>query len=354
MRTLKYKDAISEGLVQAMEADENVFVIGISVNYSSKCFGTTKEAAERFPDRVITTPACENALTGICIGAAAMGKRPVIVHDRADFSFLAADQLINLAAKYSYMYGGNAGHVPVVTRMIIGKGWGQGATHSQALHSLYGHFPGLAVAMPSTPHSAFWVTKYALEANHPTVILEHRSLFETANEVYDADVGIGSRTHTPMSVIGPEKFMKLPDPTLTVVATSAMVTEACVASDTLADMGVTIDIVDPVYIRPLDDSHILESVRKTGRLLVCDVSHELCGFASEISATVAEKAFDALKGPIRRLTLPDCPTPTAKSLEDAFYPTASTIVGVVLDMLGREVPEGLSAIDRVDGFKGPY
>src|SRR5262249_19474922 len=144
------KDAISRALCDGMEADESVFITGISVEYSSGVFGTVTEARKRFPDRVFGSPACENALTGIAIGAASQGKRPVIVHDRADFTFLAMDQIINLAAKWRYMYGGVAGSVPIVTRCIVGKGWGQGATHSQALHSLYGHFPGLQVAIPGT------------------------------------------------------------------------------------------------------------------------------------------------------------------------------------------------------------
>lgn len=345
MRTLKYREALSEGLVRAMEQDPSIFVTGISVDYSAGVFGTTTEALHRFgPARVFDAPAMENALTGICIGAAAMGKRPVIVHPRVDFSFLAMDQLINLAAKWKYMYGGNAGSVPVVSRMIIGRGWGQGATHSQSLHSLYGHFPGLAVAMPSTPETAKSVTLAALQADYPTVILEHRSLFELSGEVSEAD-----HAYEPG-----QAWLHRSGKDLTIVATSFMVQEALSAATALAQQGIEVEIVDPVYIRPLASEGILSSVRKTGRLLVADVSHELYGFASEISAVVAEKAFSALKGPIRRLTLPDCPAPVAKSLEDAFYPTASTIAALALDMLGREVPEGLAGMDRMDSFKGPY
>ena len=345
-RTIRYREALSEGLVQAMDADESIFVAGISVNYSSHVFGTTKVAGERYPDRVLTTPASENALTGICIGAAAMGKRPVLVHDRVDFSFLAMDMLINLAAKWRYMYGGNAGTVPVVTRAIIGRGWGQGATHSQSLHSLFGHFPGLAVVMPATSHAAKGLTVAALQADHPTIILEHRSLFETTSP---EDVPKGLYV-TP---IGKARVVRQGSD-LTIVATSYMVHEAMAAADVLAAHGVDVEVVDPQSIRPLDTATILASVRKTGRLLVADVSHELYGFASEIAAVAVEHAFDALKGPVRRLTLPDCPTPVAKSLEDAFYPKPSTIVGLVLSMLGRPIPDDLTGIDAADEFKGPY
>lgn len=347
MRTLKYRDALSEGLVQTMEADPSIFVTGISVDYSAGVFGTTTEALKRFgKERVFDAPAMENALTGICIGAAAMGKRPVIVHPRADFSFLAMDMLINLAAKWKYMYGGNAGTVPVVTRMIIGRGWGQGATHSQSLHSLYGHFPGLAVVMPATSQAAKGLTVAALQADHPTVILEHRSLFEM---IENANVPEAIYA-TP---IGQARVVRAGSD-LTIVATANLVYEACEAAELLASRDIEAEVIDPQSIRPLDAETILASVRKTGRLLVADVSHEFYGFASEIAATVAERAFDDLKGPVRRLTLPDCPAPVAKSLEDAFYPKPSTIAALALTMLGKPVPDDIGSADRTDDFKGPY
>lgn len=340
MRTLKFREAISEGLVQAMEADPSIFITGISVDYSSGIFGTTTEALKRFgPSRVFDAPAMENALTGICIGAAAMGKRPVIVHPRVDFAFLAFDQLINLAAKWRYMYGGNAGTVPIVTRMIIGKGWGQGATHSQAAHSMLANVPGLVVALPGTASAAYHVTGAALRRTTPTVILEHRSLFET---------------ETPIAPLHATSDIWTEGTDLTIVATGYLVSEAFEAVKALSERGITAEVIDPVYLRPLDEDTILNSVRRTGRLLVADCSHELCGFASEVCALVSEKAFSSLKAAPRRLTLPDCPAPVSKSLEDAFYPKASTIAGIALDMLGLEVPDGLSAIDRIDSFKGPY
>src|SRR5579872_2128240 len=155
MRVIKYWQALSEGLVQAMEQDSNIFVTGISVDYAAGVFGATVEACKRFgPKRVFEAPAMENALTGIAIGAAAMGKRPMIVHPRNDFMFLSFDNLINLAAKWRYMFNGRAGNVPIVVRAVIGKGWGQGATHSQSLQGPIAHFPGLTVVMPAFPSDA--------------------------------------------------------------------------------------------------------------------------------------------------------------------------------------------------------
>lgn len=338
---IKYKAALSEGLCQAMERDPSIFVTGISVNYSAGVFGSTKEASARFPDRVITAPAMENALTGICIGAAAMGKRPVIVHDRVDFAFLAMDQLINLAAKWAYMYGAKAGRVPVVTRAIIGRGWGQGATHSQSLQSLFGHFPGLAVVMPATPADAKGLTIGALTANHPTVILEHRSLYEIEGDVPD---------NFYVENFGKAKLLRNGND-LTIVATSFMVQEAMAAANILASQGVQAEVVDPRSIRPLDVDTIVASVRRTGRLIVADTSHALCGFSAEVAAVAAEHCPGVL---IRRITLPDCPAPVAHSLEQAFYPGPTDIVAAGLSMCGRVNGSDIAVGTSAPEFAGPY
>lgn len=340
---ISYRHALSKAACDAMEADPNVFIAGIAVDYPSGIFGTTTEALERFgPNRVFDVPAMENALTGISIGAAAMGKRPLIVHNRCDFMLLTMDMLGNVASKWSYMYGGNAGKVPVVTRAIIGRGWGQGATHSQALHSLFAHFPGVAVLMPATPASAYDLTLGALKADHPSVILEYRSLYDVTGELRD-----------PLP-IGKAEIVRVGED-LTVVATSVMVQEALQGATMLQErFGVSVEIVDPRSIRPLDEATILASVQKTGALLAADISWELCGFASEVCALVAEKAHGSLVRAPRRLTLPDCPAPVATSLEDVFYPKASTVAALALTILGIDVPDDLGAIDRADNFKGPY
>src|SRR3979411_1844891 len=175
MRQLKFSEALSEGIVRAMERDPNIYMTGIAVAYPSGSFGSTVEATKRFgPKRVFDSPAMENALTGIAIGAAAVGKRPIIVHPRNDFMFLAFDQLINLAAKWKYMYGGRAGTVPIVVRAVVGRGWGQGATHSQSLQAPLAHFPGLTVLMPTSPNDAKGLMMAALQHDEPVVILEHR------------------------------------------------------------------------------------------------------------------------------------------------------------------------------------
>lgn len=344
MRQLKYSEALSEGIVRAMERDPNIYMTGIAVDYPSGIFGSTTEATKRFgPKRVFDSPAMENALTGIAIGAAAMGKRPIIVHPRNDFMFLGFDMMINLAAKWKYMYGGNAGEVPIVVRAVIGKGWGQGASHSQSLQSALGHFPGLSVVMPAFPRDAKGLMLAALRHHSPVVVLEHRTLYDTVGDVPETD---------ELTPIGKASVVRQ-GRDITIVATSFMAYEALHAAESLAKEGVEAEVIDARSIRPLDEETIVASIRKTGRLIVADTSWELCGFSSEIAALAAEKAFDALKAPVRRIAMANCPAPVSLPLERAFYPTATTIARAALSTIGR-YSSTLGDIDREDNFKGPY
>jgi pyruvate dehydrogenase E1 component beta subunit len=344
MRELKYWQALSEGIVQAMECDPNIFMTGIAVDYTSGIFGSTVEALKRFgPKRVFDAPAMENALTGIAVGAAAVGKRPIIVHPRNDFMFLAFDNLLNLATKWRYMYGGNNGIAPIVVRAIVGRGWGQGATHSQSTHATLAHFPGLVVAMPAFPADAKGLMLSALQHTGPVVILEHRSLYDTSGPVPEAPVA------TPFG----KAAVVREGSDITIVATSFMSYEAAHAAEELAKNGIHAEVIDLRTIRPLDEETILKSVKKTGRLIVADTSWELCGTTSEVAALVAEKGFSSLKVPVRRIALANCPAPVSQPLEKAFYPTASTIAKAAMAMLGRE-DGSLGHIDRADTFKGPY
>jgi pyruvate/2-oxoglutarate/acetoin dehydrogenase E1 component len=344
MRKLSYAQALSEGLCQAMERDPAIFVTGIAVDYPSGIFGSTSEATKRFgPQRVFDAPAMENALTGIAIGAAAMGKRPVVVHPRNDFMFLGFDNLINLAAKWRYMFAGRAGNVPIVVRAVIGKGWGQGATHSQSLQAPLAHFPGLTVVMPAFPCDAKGLTIAALQHNGPVVILEHRSLYSIEGEVPEAF------EPTP---IGKAKKVRDGDQ-ITIVATSFMAYEALHAADELARQGVEAEVIDLCTIRPLDETTVIESIKKTGHLIVADTSWELCGVASEIAALAAEKAWRHLKAPVTRIALANCPAPVSAKLEEGFYPRASTIARAALATLGYD-PNKVGDLAREDNFKGPY
>lgn len=343
MRKIKYWEALSEGLLQAMERDPNVFVTGISVDYSVGAFGSTTEAVKRYPDRVFDAPAMENAMTGIAIGAAAMGKRPIVYHPRNDFLFLAFDQMINLAAKWQYMYAGQAGNMPLVVRAVVGKGWGQGATHSQSFHSTLAHFPGIHVLLPATPADAKGMLIAATQSNSPVVLLENRALYniegDVPEEYYATPIGKANVLRSGKDI--------------TIVATSLMVQESLIAAEGLAKEGVDVEVIDIRSIRPLDEATILASLEKTGHILAVDISWELCGFTSEIAALAAEKGFHHLKSPARRMSVANCPAPVSMPLEAAFYPKASNIAKTVLAMLGKS-SDKLANIDKEDNFKGPY
>jgi pyruvate dehydrogenase E1 component beta subunit len=344
MRRLKYNQAISEATVQCMEADPNVFVAGIGVKDPGGIFGTTEEANRRFPDRVHDIPNCENAFAGIAIGAAAVGKRPLVVHPRNDFMFLATDMLLNLAAKWKYMYQ-NGTSVPVVMRGIIGRGWGQGATHSQSLHALFGHFPGLYVATPACASDAKGLLASALTGDVPVVLLESRAVYEYEDDVpeepYRIPFGQGRIVREGTDV--------------TIVGASLMAYEARRAADILrTEHGISAEVIDPRSIRPLDEDIILNSVAKTRHLVVADTSWATYGFAAEVAALAAEKAFADLRAPVRRVTLPDGPAPVSKPLEDAFHPTPMSIAQACLDVLRQDVQVASRVGDVQAAFAGPY
>ena len=344
MRKIKYSAAISEALVQEMGVNPDIFITGIAVDYPSGIFGTTVEAFKQFgPKRVFDSPAMENALTGIAIGAAAVGKRPVIVHPRVDFMFLSFDMLIQLAAKWRYMYGGNAGHVPIVIRAIIGRGWGQGATHSQSIQAPLAHFPGLTVVMPAFPADAKGLMISALRHTGPVVILEYRSLYDTEGPVSEEAIAI---PFGKANIVREGKD-------ISIVATSFMAYEALHAAEALEKHGISAEVIDLRSIRPLDEETILTSVKKTGHLIVADTSWELCGVASEVAALVAEKGFKSLKSAVRRLSLADCPAPVSQPLEKVFYPSADTLAKAALVMLQKEGSQ-IGSLEREDTFKGPY
>jgi acetoin:2,6-dichlorophenolindophenol oxidoreductase subunit beta len=318
-RLLDYGSALNEAFTQLMERDEHVMLIGQGL-YSPWYVGNSMVQLEhKFgSERVIDCPVSENATTGIAIGAAMVGMRPVMVHPRMDFMLLATDQILNQAAKFHYMFGGKVS-VPVVIRGIVNRGGEQAAQHSQALQSLYMHIPGLKVVMPATAYDAKGMLIASVLDDDPVVFIDDRWLYTTTDEVpeefYSVPLGKGAVRRSGSDV--------------TVVATSYMVREALSAAETLAAEGVEVEVVDPRTLRPLDEELILESVRRTGRLVVADAAWRMCGAAAEIAAIVAEKGFRSLKAPVRRVTLTDAPAPCSTSLEREYYPTAADVVSAV-------------------------
>lgn len=320
-----FADAIQRALGDAMEADESVICYGLGVPDPKGVFGTTIGLQDRFSsERVFDMPASENAMTGVAIGAALNGIRPVMTHQRMDFFLLAMDQLVNNAAKWRFMFGGN-GNVPIVIRLIIGRGWGQGPTHAQNLQAWLAHVPGLKVVSPCFPSEAYHLLREAITDPDPVVYLEHRwlhQLEEPSLKEKVANIGQATVVRDGTDV--------------TIVASSYMVIEALRAADWLAENGVSCEIVNNTSLRPMDLKTTNSSVKRTGRILILDTSNPICSMASEISATVAEECWSYLKIPPRRLTLPDTPSPTSFALTKDYYPGAIEIAHNVMDMCNCE------------------
>jgi acetoin:2,6-dichlorophenolindophenol oxidoreductase subunit beta len=325
-RKLQYSLALNEALHQMMESDPSVFLIGQGVKSPWYVGNTAQGLLERFGEtRVIDTPVSENAVTGAAVGAAIAGMRPVVVHPRMDFMFYAFDPIINEAANWYYMNGGKAS-VPVVIWGIINRGGEQAAQHSQALHSIFAHVPGLKVVMPATPYDAKGLMIAAIRDPNPVVYIDDRLLYrqegEVPEEIYEVQIGKGNILKEGKDV--------------TVVAVSYMVAEAQKAVAELAGAGIDAELLDLRTVKPLDEELLLASVKKTGRLVVADVGWKTCSVAAEVSALVAENAFEYLKAPIRRVTLPDCPAPASAVLENVFYRDSRDIVYAVKQVIAKK------------------
>jgi acetoin:2,6-dichlorophenolindophenol oxidoreductase subunit beta len=323
-RRISYSEAIREALDQALSLDANVFVMGQGVDDPSGMFGTTLNLHKKYgAERVFDTPLAENGLTGIAIGAALGGMRPVYFHNRPDFLLLTMDQLVNHASKWSYMFGG-AVSVPLVVWACIGRGWGSAAQHSQALQGLFMHIPGLKLVMPSTCYDAKGMMLAAIADNNPVIILEHRFNFKNRGFVPE------NLYQTPLG----KGIVRKPGKDITLVAVSYMATEAFRAAEELAKDGIEAEVIDLRTLRPLDEDIILTSLKKTGRLVIADTGWKTGGITAEIAAVAAEKGFDFLKAPVRRVASPDVPTPAGYTLERAFYLGMPEILQAARELMG--------------------
>lgn len=325
LRGLTYREAIREALMLTMKRDSSVFIMGEGVDDPSGIFGTTTGLNRIFgSDRVFDTPIAENTMTGIALGAAISGMKPVIIHMRMDFLLLAMDQIVNHISKWSYMFGGKL-KVPLVIRSIIGRGWGSAGQHSQSLQALFLHIPGLKVVMPATPYDAKGLLIASIEDKAPVIFIEHRLLYEHIGYVpensYSVPIGKGAIRKVGRDV--------------TVVGISHMAFESLKAAEILKKEGFDIEVIDIRSIKPLDDELIFKSVKKTGRLVIADTGWITGGAAAEISARAAGSVFKYLKAPVLRVCCPDCPTPASPVLEKNFYPGAREIASAVKKICKR-------------------
>ncbi len=323
---ISYRMAINQALEQEMDRDKNIFTYGIDVADHKRIFGSTAGLLEKFgPERVFSTPLSEEGLLGFGLGAAIGGLRPINVHIRVDFLLLAINQLVNMVASYHYGSDGKI-QIPLVIRAIIGKGWGQSYQHSKSLQSFFAHIPGLKVVMPTTPADAKGLLIAAIRDNNPVVVLEHRMLYDVEGEVPIDPVP------TPL---GKGQILK-EGKDITIVATSYSVVEAVKAAEVLEKRGVSVEVVDPRSIFPLDEEIIIKSVEKTGHCIIADYDWTYCGFSAELATRIYEKLSKKLKSKITRSGFAPTHCPCSRVLENEFYTDAIDLIKIVEDKLNLD------------------
>ncbi|MEI7682432.1 MAG: transketolase C-terminal domain-containing protein [Betaproteobacteria bacterium] len=350
-RQLKFSEAIREATDQAMARDPSVYIVGLGVPDPKGIFGTTLGLQEKYgATRVQDMPLSENAMTGVVLGSALAGMRPIITHQRMDFVLVAMEQMVNQAAKWHYMFGGKA-RAPLVVRMIVGRGWGQGPQHSQSLQAWFAHVPGLKVVMPTTAYDAKGLLGSAIEDNNPVIYIEHRWLHGISDEVPEAYYTVP---------LGAARVMR-EGSDVTIVGTSYMALEALRAAESLRQDGISAEVIDLRTIRPWDVETVLSSVRKTGRLVVTDTAGAAFGVSAEIVAVVLEREFVSIRTAPVRVALPDHPCPTSPALSNRYYPCAGHIVCEVKRMMGMDATLDAPLLaqhrklDVPDAtFKGPF
>lgn len=345
-RSITYAQALYEATDQEMARDPRVFMMGQGIDDFKGFYGTTTGLHKKYgADRVFDTPLSEDGMTGVAIGAALAGMRPIHTHIRMDFMLLAMNQIVNLAAKMRYMFGGQVS-VPLVIRCVIGRSWGQGAQHSQGLQSLFMHIPGLRVVAPTSPYDAKGILIQSIRDDNPVIFISHRmSLFQR-----------GHVPEEPYTVpFGKARVLAKGDD-LTIVGVSHAVVDCMRARDALATVGIHAEVIDPVSLSPLDTSTIIESVRRTRRLLVVDSAWTFCGASAEIVTAVAEGLQGEQSFTFKRIGFAPVVCPTTKALEKLFYPTPTSIAADAYALVKGNrswQPDHIESPEILE-FKGPF
>jgi pyruvate/2-oxoglutarate/acetoin dehydrogenase E1 component len=327
MRTLTYAQAIREAHAQLLARDARMFVIGQGL-WSPWYAGSSLEGLDREfgRERMVDSPVSENAVTGMALGAALAGLRPIVFHPRMDFMLLAMDPIVNQAANWSYLFGSKTG-VPLVIRAVINRGGQQGAQHSQALHAMFMHVPGLQVVMPSTPHDAKGLLMAAMAELSPVLYIDDRWLYAESGEVpaeaFTVAIGEGAVRRSGCDV--------------TLIGISWMAAECLRAAGILEREGIDAEVIDLRSLKPWDKEMVAASVSRTGRAVVADGGWRTAGASAEIATEVAERCFADLLAPVVRVALPDAPAPASPAEEQAYYPGAEQIASAARALLMRKV-----------------
>lgn len=350
-RDVTVAQAIREAQQFVLQAHSETLILGLNAASPAGMFGTMSGLSKEFGNqRVIETPASEAACTGISLGMASSGLRPILIHQRVDFAVLAMDQLVNQVAKWHFMYGGRL-RAPLVVRMIVGRGWGQGPQHSQALHAWFAHVPGLRVVMASFPEEARNSFYWSVLDDAPVVFIEHRWMHLVKGKISSGP----PRPEISSSIV------RRVGSDVTLVSTSFMTVECLEAAKLLSSRGIQAEVVEVVTVSPLDTSILVESVTKTGRLLVADIGVAQFGISSEIIFRVLEDGRVSLRSTPGRIGLPCVPTPSGPRASARFYPTSITVANAVLDLVKAPQSARFSEIKTDtqldipdEDFLGPY
>ncbi|HSK06407.1 MAG TPA: alpha-ketoacid dehydrogenase subunit beta [Acidimicrobiia bacterium] len=324
-RTITYREAMREAIRDSMQRDDRVFLMGEDVGRYGGCYAVSKGLLDEFgPDRIRDTPLSESAFVGAGIGAALAGLRPIVEVMTVNFSLLALDQIVNTAALYLHMSGGQF-NVPIVIRMTTGAGRQLAAQHSHSLEGWYAHVPGLKVVTPATIEDARWMLPSALEDPDPVIIFEHAVLYNSEGELpeeggpVDLDRAVVRRTGTEVGLI----------------TYGGSLPKTLIAADELADQGISAQVLDLRSLRPLDIEAILDTVASTHRIVVVDEGWKTAGISAEIAASIAEEAIWELDAPIRRVCSVEVPMPYARHMEEAALPQPAQIVAAARELVGR-------------------
>ena len=350
-KKINFIDAINLSIFQEMKKNNKLIAYGLGINDPKRIFGSTKKLVEKFGnERVFDVPTSENSLTGIGLGLSLGGHSVLMMHQRTDFFLLAFDQLINSISKWNYIFDGNSGNVNITIRLIVGRGWGQGPTHSQNLQSIFSHFPGLKVVMPTTPYDAKGLLTSALRDPNPVIFLEHRWLHSSEGIVPSNDYEIK---------LNKSKVLKK-GKDLTVVSSSYMTPEFKNLYKILMKNNIDFEHIDLISVKPLDSNTILKSVKKTGRLLVLDTGFKTNSISSEIITLVNENCFKYLRSKPYKITVPDIPEPTSYGLTKFYYPDGAQIIKTIENILKLKIKNYQNNKKKehhdVPGswFKGPF
>ncbi len=327
MRIISFAEAIRESIRYVMRKNKNVVILGEGVDDPKGIEGTVLGLYKEFgKKRVIDLPLAENGCMGVAIGASIAGLLPIVIHQRMDFMLLAMDQIINHAGKWHYMFGGKQ-NIPLVIKCTVGQGWGMGAQHSQSLQAFFVHSPGIKVVMPSTPYDAKGLFMSAMEDGNPVIFIENYLCYKKVGYVPEEKYTIP---------LGKAKIRRRGSD-VTIISYSYLLDEALIAAKVLSQKGVSAEVIDLRTLWPIDKKLILQSVSKTGRLVLADPVFKSCGVIAEISAIVAENIQDKLKSSILRVTFPDSPAPASARLEQFYYPKSEDIIKAVKKIINKVI-----------------